>query len=63
MNIHLEQKPRPGSSLIFREGDFFKIELSLASDVKGKAYVRTNLFNPAKKRQEIGAYISFPFHI
>ena len=53
MNIHPEQKPRPGYSLIFREGDFLKIELSLASAVKGKAYVRTNLFNPAKKRQEI----------
>ena len=53
MHFSVEQKPNPGTEIIYREGDFITIELRLSSEKKGKAWLRTNLFHPNKKRNEI----------
>jgi predicted glycogen debranching enzyme len=52
MGEYLEQFPRPGEYLIFREGDFITIELRVPEGLEGKAFLRTNLFDPVIKRQE-----------
>ncbi|MGM0497252.1 MAG: amylo-alpha-1,6-glucosidase [Bacteroidota bacterium] len=52
MHLSVNQNPRPGNQLIYREGDFILIELTLSTEIKGKAYLRTNLFSPEKKRLE-----------
>ena len=53
MHISVEQSPKPGTEKIYREGDFITIELKLSAEVKGKAWLRSNLFHPDKKRDEI----------
>ena len=53
MHVSVEQTPKPGTEKIYREGDFITIELSLSSEMKGKAWLRTNLFHPDKKHDEI----------
>jgi predicted glycogen debranching enzyme len=53
MQVSVEQCPRPGTEKIYREGDFITIELKLSAEVKGKAWLRSNLFHPDKKRDEI----------
>ncbi|MBS3774752.1 MAG: glycogen debranching enzyme N-terminal domain-containing protein [Bacteroidales bacterium] len=53
MNERLHQCPSPGMNLIFREGDFLNITLSVPVDLAGKAYLRTNLYNPYLKRKEL----------
>ncbi len=53
MHFYVEQKPNPGTEIIYREGDFITIELRLSSENKGRALLRTNLFHPNKKRDEI----------
>lgn len=49
----IKQWPNPGKRCIFREGDFFRMELKFNADFNGKAFVRTSLFNPLKKQREI----------
>ncbi|MBS3807849.1 MAG: glycogen debranching enzyme N-terminal domain-containing protein [Bacteroidales bacterium] len=53
MNHLLHQAPQPGSHHIFREGDFVTVSLTLPSEWQGKAYLRTSLFKPAHKYQEL----------
>ena len=50
---HLQQLPSPGTHLIFREGDFLHVKLSVPEGLEGKAYVRTNLYDPHLKRKEL----------
>ena len=50
-NIH--QWPEPGMNLIFHEGDFLNIKFSVPEDFIGEAYLRTNLYNPQLKREEL----------
>ena len=52
MGYNLEQTPGPGKHLIFREGDFLNVYLIARERLNGKAYLRTNLFNPEIKREE-----------
>ncbi|MGM0530798.1 MAG: alpha-amylase family glycosyl hydrolase, partial [Bacteroidota bacterium] len=49
----LHQWPPCGMNLIFREGDFLNITLAVPGDLPGKAYLRTNLYNPHLKREEL----------
>ncbi len=53
MGEHIHQRPLPGMNLIFREGDFLNIRYSVPEDYIGKAYLRTNLYNPQVKREEL----------
>ncbi len=53
MTPALRQTPEPGTYKIFSEGDFLNIELKLPENTKGQAYLRTNLYQPQKKKAEI----------
>ncbi len=53
MHFFVEQEPKPGTEKIYREGDFITIELRLSREVKGKAWLRSNLSYPDKKKEEI----------
>lgn len=53
MTLNLTQTPEPGTYIIFSEGDFLNIELKLPENTKGQAYLRTNLYQPHKKKTEI----------
>ncbi|MFW5996449.1 MAG: amylo-alpha-1,6-glucosidase [Lentisphaeria bacterium] len=49
----LSQTPAPGDKQIFRQGDFLTVELQKPPGLEGKAYLRTNLYRPDKKLNEL----------
>ena len=49
----LTQKPFPGSHRIYREGDFLHVELYTPESWKGSAWIRTSLYKPDLKYQEL----------
>jgi len=49
----LTQKPLPGSHHIYREGDFLHVELFTPGEWKGSAWLRTSLYKPGLKYQEL----------
>ena len=53
MDFSLIQEPGPGTNILRYVGDFIRITLTLSEKVKGSAYLRTNLFHPEKRREEI----------
>ena len=53
MSLQIIHHPEPGQYLIFHEGDFLKITLNLSKNIAGQAYIRTDLYQPDVKKQEI----------
>jgi predicted glycogen debranching enzyme len=49
----LEQQPGPGSHLIYREGDFLTVRLHFPADRTGSGWLRTSLYRPQMKHQEL----------
>jgi len=49
----LRQNPAPGSNHIFREGDFLHIEMFAPPEWQGTAWLRTSLYRPGSKYQEL----------
>lgn len=55
--IFLAQQPEPGSKLITHKGDILQFRLVLSEPVKGTCWLRTNLGNGLRAREELIAHI------
>jgi predicted glycogen debranching enzyme len=55
--IYLEQKPLPDTKLIVHKGDILQFYLVLSEPAKGTGWLRTNLGNGVRAREEIIAHV------
>ncbi len=54
---HLRQEPAPGTQHVRHDGDVLEVRLTLSDDMKGKAWVRTNLGCAATRRDELIGFV------